>query len=444
MFDRLFDKNGSEIVRKVRDGRLETRTARAKLRRTVITFKGVGPGLAVGYRRGKRGGKWVARFYRGDRSYTLEVIGPADDIVEPDGVRVLSWWQAVDKAQDLHKQRGQAEARLGPYKVEDAVGDYLAYLADHKKGAREVAYRMHAHVLPVFGNKEVSKLTKAEITRWHRNLAEQPPRLRTKSGKEQRHRKLDLDNEEAERKRKLSANRCLAQMKAALNMAVAENHVASDATWRKVKPFQGTDVARVRYLKVEEAKRLVNTCDGDFKLLVQAALLTGARYGELTRLNVGDFNPDTGTMHVRISKSGRGRHIVLTAEGSAFFGRITAGRSGGEPMLRNSTRTKQRTGGIDEGRWRKSEQLRPMREACKRAQISPPVGLHQLRHTWASLSAMAGMPLMVVARNLGHVDTRMVEKHYGHMSKDFIAKTIMAHAPTFGIVEPTNITPNSE
>jgi hypothetical protein len=27
---------------------------------------------------------------------------------------------------------------------------------------------------------------------------------------------------------------------------------------------------------------------------------------------------------------------------------------------------------------------------------------------------MNGMPLMVVAKNLGHVDTRMVEAHYGH------------------------------
>src|SRR6187549_2170521 len=98
------------MVRKVRDSRLETRTARAKLPRSVITYKSVGPGLAVGYRRGKRSGKWVARFYRGNRSYTVAVLGSADDIVEPDGVRVLSWWQAVDKAQDLHKQHGQASA----------------------------------------------------------------------------------------------------------------------------------------------------------------------------------------------------------------------------------------------------------------------------------------------------------------------------------------------
>jgi integrase len=41
---------------------------------------------------------------------------------------------------------------------------------------------------------------------------------------------------------------------------------------------------------------------------------------------------------------------------------------------------------------------------------------HILRHTWASLAIMAGAPLMVVARNLGHAAKRMVERHYGHLA----------------------------
>jgi hypothetical protein len=41
-------------------------------------------------------------------------------------------------------------------------------------------------------------------------------------------------------------------------------------------------------------------------------------------------------------------------------------------------------------------------------------------------------PLLVVAQNLGHSDTRMVEKHYGHLAPSFIADTIRAAAPTFG------------
>jgi integrase len=83
--------------------------------------------------------------------------------------------------------------------------------------------------------------------------------------------------------------------------------------------------------------------------------------------------------------------------------------------------------------WNKSHQARPMTEACKRAKIQPPVSFHILRHTWASLAVMAGAPLMVVARNLGHADTRMVERHYGHLAPSYIADAIRAAAPKFGI-----------
>jgi len=41
---------------------------------------------------------------------------------------------------------------------------------------------------------------------------------------------------------------------------------------------------------------------------------------------------------------------------------------------------------------------------------------------------------MVLAKNLGHVDTRMVEKHYGHLSDSFIADQVRKHAPRFGKV----------
>jgi integrase len=78
-----------------------------------------------------------------------------------------------------------------------------------------------------------------------------------------------------------------------------------------------------------------------------------------------------------------------------------------------------------------------MCEACVRARIAPPVSFHALRHSWASLATMAGVPLMVVAKNLGHVDTRMVEKHYGHLAPSYIADAIRAGAPRFGTGKPS-------
>jgi integrase len=58
-----------------------------------------------------------------------------------------------------------------------------------------------------------------------------------------------------------------------------------------------------------------------------------------------------------------------------------------------------------------SHQQRPLAEAVKRAKISPAPTFHILRHTHASLLAMRGVPMGVIAAQLGHRDTRMTEKH---------------------------------
>jgi integrase len=170
-------------------------------------------------------------------------------------------------------------------------------------------------------------------------------------------------------------------------------------------------------------KRLLNACDLDFRRMAQTALVTGARYGELTALRASDFNPDSGTIHVRTSKSGKGRHIVLNDEGAALFKSLAAGKAGEAILLSKADGTP----------WKTAHQARPMTEACKRAKIEPAASFHVLRHTWASLAVMAGAPLMVVARNLGHADTRMVERHYGHLAPSYIADAIRAAAPKFGI-----------
>src|SRR5262249_19700093 len=155
--------------------------------------------------------------------------------------------------------------------------------------------------------------------------------------------------------------------------------------------------------------------DPDFRRLAQAGLATGARYGELAALRAADFNPDAGTVHVRTSKSGKGRHIVLNDEGVALFKSLAAGKAGDALLLTKN-----------DSAWSKSHQARPMADACRRAKIMPPASFHVLRHTWASLAIMAGAPLMVVARNLGHADTRMVERHYGHLAPSYIADAIRA------------------
>jgi integrase len=385
--------------------------------------------LHIGYRKlkGRKGrpavaGTWVARHYIGDRSYIVEKIGTADDFSDADGKIILSFAQAQDKARTRMVRRAQsANGAAYPLTVRAAVEAYLEFLEAHGKSAVDARHRANAHICPKLGYLEVASLTPTVLRKWLANLAKALPRARTKPGKPQQHRTFD-GSEDAIRRRKSSANRTWTILRAALNHAFRDELVASDAAWRKVKSFKGVDAARIIYLKVEQARRLVNAADSEFRPLVQAALQTGCRYSELARLEVADFNSDTGTLAIRQSKSGKARHVVLTDEGVLFFRQLTAGRADNEIVLRKAN------GEV----WRASHQLRPMAEACTHAKLDPPVSFHALRHTWASHAVMNGVPLLVVAKNLGHADTRMVEKHYGHLAPSYIADAIRAGAPKFG------------
>ena len=109
----------------------------------------------------------------------------------------------------------------------------------------------------------------------------------------------------------------------------------------------------------------------------------------------------------------------MTDEAPELIERLSTGRSPGEFLLRR-----------DDGRgWKRAEQLRPMREACARAGVTPAVGFHVLRHTHASILAMQGVPMAVIARQLGHADTRMTERHYAHLAPNYVADTIRASFP---------------
>jgi integrase len=425
------------MARTVRDANLETRTARGRLKASGKPYwRAIDPGLHVGYRKGVAGGKWVRRSYVGEGNYQVETIATADDSADADGVAVLDYRQAQALVRERHVECQRIAkglpAKDGPYTVRACVNEYLAFLEGNRKSAKDARYRAEALILPGLGEIVCADLTTKQLNRWRESAATAMPRLRTKRGAErQRYRQLDADDDEQRRQRRATANRTFTILKAALNRGWREGKIPSDSAWRRVEPFENVDAARVRYLTIDECQRLINTAGGAFRNLVRAALLTGCRFGELAARQVRDFNPDAGTLHVRTSKSGKGRHVVLNDEGIKFFSRLTAGRPGVELMLRKT----------DGDRWGKSNQTRPMAEACSHAKIEPPANFHCLRHTYASHAVMAGAPLIVVAKNLGHSDTRMVEKHYGHLSESYVTDAIRRAAPRFGIAEPGNVTP---
>jgi integrase len=425
------------MPRAARHAKLETRSARTKLpARRAPYFVKVAEGLRLGYYRGDGSGTWIGRRYLGTHQYETTAIGIADDTTAADNVTVFDFWQAQDVLRRWSERGRLADhgiVRTGPYTVGAAVADYLAEIAVEKKPSalKSARYIFNASVLPKLGHLLVEQLTSEQINRWRNELAVSGKRVRTKKYVDKPARRPPPTDDDERRKRRATANRVLTMLKAALNRAYNAGRVSSDAAWRKVKPFRQVDEAVVHYLRNDETRRLVNACESDFRPLVQAALLTGCRYSELVNLACADFNRDSDTLTLRQAKGGRSRHVVLTEEGRNLFTERTAGRAANERIFLRS----------DGKPWGASHQQRPLAEAADRAKISPAPTFHILRHTHASMLAMRGVPMGVIAAQLGHQDTRMTEKHYAHLAPSYVADTIRAQFPRLGIADQTSVIP---
>jgi len=436
----------------VQHARLESPSARARLKRgrqphwqALVDGK-----VHLGWQcwKGDPEGRWILRRYVGlgksknskaVAKYRTETLGRADDSKAADGIRVLNYEQAKAAAEaKVTTPGGDKIERLTVAKAMELYIDFKRNEGLSVHGIKDLNSRINTRILPELADLVVSEIETKRLRNWLASMAASPAQTRPKDGKPQ-YRSAPVSDEDV-RRRCASANRVLSILKAALNHAFDEGHVNNRDAWgRRLKPFRKVDAARPGFFKLDEARRLINASSPEFRSLLRAALETGCRYSELARMKIADFNitierkddteVEVGRIAIPISKSGKTRDVTLTYAGLAFFREYCAGRTG---LMFTHANGKP---------WQKSEQARPMREACKHARISPAIGFHQLRHTWASHAVMNGMPLMVVAMNLGHRDTRMVEKHYGHLAPSFITEAIRVHAPVYGITELEKVVP---
>jgi integrase len=388
-------------------------------------------GAHIGYYRGARIGKWVARYKLPGTSggYSKITLGEAADAPHSvSGDRLLDWKAAKAEATKWFAQMDKAEGlRSGPYTVSDALDDYLSRFRG--KDIANTRRRIEAFIRPKLGAHDVSKLTSRMISRWHESIADSPARLRTAKGAAQNVR-ITADSDEAKRSRQSSANRILTILKAALNRAYYEGDVESDHAWRKVKPFEKADGVKLRYLSDDEARRLVNATISTFRPMVQGALLTGARYSELANLEVRDFDRQARTVRLRETKAGMHRDVYLSDEGFSLFDMATLGKAASKPIFERP----------DGNKWSASQQARPLAAACKAAGIER-ASFHDLRRTFGARLALQGVPMAVIAKALGHADERITQRHYAHLAKNYVADTIRTASAGLGIVSDNgNIT----
>jgi integrase len=393
-------------------------------------FHEIKPGVFVGCRRNPNGpDRWVAKYYSGNRSkpYRGKTIAaaPADDAdANPDADlsrankhTPLTFAQAVDLTLNLAPQfTGTRED--GPLTVAEIMWRHNDQIHATKKSGPEEASAIEAWVIPFLGHKNAATLTHAELKRWLNKIASTGRKLRTPPSEPPRYGPPPATAEE-KRKRRDSANRVKAILVAALNDAFREGLLPSDAAWRRLKSFENVSRSRAAYIEsAADVRKFLLACAPDFQQIARGAIETGGRYGDLCRLNVGDFDARAGTITFRLPKGGKAYRVHLTDEGCAFFGDLASERARGEPMFLRA----------DGKRWGRHHQIRPMRDAVERAGLDSALTFHSTRHSYASHLVMAGVPMAVVAKALGHTSTKMCEQHYGHLAPSYERETIRNNA----------------
>ena len=346
-------------------------------------WRGIHPGLHLGYRKGK----WIVR--RSEAGHTTKKsIGYADDHAKANGQTLLSFQQATEKALTLI-----SAPTPGGYTVAKA---WAAYLADYEvrsgTDTKGLEYAYNRHIKPKLGRIRLDSLQTGTIRRWLNDLAR-------------------TGEPEKRRAKQATANKQLTKLKAALNYAYQHDMGGNRAVWDKVKPYKNVDAPRIRFIATKQVKALIDAADPDFAPMIKAAIYTGCRWSELCRLRVHHVMP--GKIHIADSKSGKARDVPLSAEGKRFFKQQVETKPAGGYVFT-----------IDGEPWGKSMQKRRMDVASDRAKIEPRVNYHLLRHFYASVLVEQGVSLQMVAQLLGHSDTRVTEKHYAHLQPSTLAKVV--------------------
>ena len=403
------------MAQSARDARLETRSARLKLIIGQRYFRPIGEGASILYRRTGGGyGTFTGKYALGEGKYETQAIGEADDHQEADGVTIFTFYQAQEKLRqfvvDLKRKSGLI---VNDATVADAMVHYLEWYRRNRKAIKETEHNINAHILPKLGHFKISSLTPPQLRRWLEELASTPARVRSGRYGQQSFKKGEMTSDEV-RARKATANRILTILKAALNKAFQDGLAPDGTAWKKVKPFPKVNEAKIRFLNAAESIRLLNACELDLRFLINAALLTGARFGELANLKVCDVLLRNQQVFIAESKSGKSRYIPLNAEGVQFFEKVIVGKLSDESVFMK----------VDRSPWGKNHHVRALKKASETAKVIPAVSFHELRHTYASSLAQVGVDLLTISKLLGHADTRITSKHYAHLTDKTLAHAV--------------------
>jgi integrase len=163
-----------------------------------------------------------------------------------------------------------------------------------------------------------------------------------------------------------------------------------------------TNVPGEIWYDAAQQRALVQACHPSYRDHVILYLQMGLRESELYKLDLPDFA--RGTVRVRGTKTLRSdRTVDLSPDAAAALRRT----------------------GVPVPRWRHRD--RALKAACKRAGV-PPGSTNALRHSFATLMAMADVPILKLAAMMG-TSVRMLERVYTHLNSARAHEPLTARLP---------------
>jgi integrase len=398
------------MARSIRSSTLETRSARLKLpiaKKPI--FLRIAPGVGLGYRRNRTAGTWVARVADGRGSNWTKGLGSADDFDEADGAEILDFWQAQERARTIGRDDPGAGSSKPPT-VAQAIDAYEADLKTRGGDSSNVS-RVRGHLSQTFLDRVVALLAPRELRRWRDGLAKSLAPA--------------------------TVNRTSTVLKAAFNLAAEHDHrVANRRAWETgLATIPDAQQSRNVILAEDVVRRIVAEAhkqSAAFGLLVEVAAVTGARVGQLSRLEVQDLQANRSDPRLMMpsSRKGRGRKSIthrpvpISPTLAKRLAVSVSGRPAIAPLLVKPSGEP----------WKKSDHSRLFARVATAAGQDPhDVTIYALRHTNIVRQLLASVPVRVVAVN-HDTSIAMIERTYSRYIGDH--SDALARAALLDTAEP--------
>jgi integrase len=327
----------------------------------------------------------------------------------------FAWFEACAAQGDAseHAPRGRTDTlRFCPigelYTVGHALHDYLAWskIARSAGGHYNMITLINHHLSKGVTNVPLDQFTVEHLKSIALQIIRTPPR----HGFSKRVAIVERDNLSPDelRKRKRTYNSIVGILKVSFSYAWDAGKIETDRPIRCLKRISVVHTPRLLFLNRNECRALLAKCTPALRNLVLAGLYSGCRVGELAQLRAEDVGHQIFGLRMAAFKRSPARFVFLPDEGMAFFLRMIEGK-----------RPKDHVFLSDRGKIWRRQHTNLFRRAVEQANLPRDFVFHGLRHTYATDLLRQGVPIEVVARQLGHADIRTVADTYGHIAEQF-------------------------